>query len=62
MIIYSNRFTKKHVIGGSGIIDTLRNIFKKAAASSASKSSLSLKMASSELGREAITATKSAGK
>ena len=64
MIIYSNRFTKKHVIGGSGIIDTLRNILKKAAASSASKSSLSLmkKMASSELGREAITAAKSAGK
>ena len=64
MIIYSNRFTKKHVIGGSGIIDTLRNIFKKAASSSASKSSLSLmkKMASSELGREAMSAAKSAGK
>ena len=40
MIIYSNRFTKKHVIGGSGIIDTLRNILKKAASSSASKLSL----------------------
>ena len=64
MIIYSNRFTKKHVIGGSGIIDTLRNMLKKAASSSASKSSLSLmkKMASSELGREAITDSKSAGK
>ena len=64
MIIYSNRFTKKHVIGGSGIIDTLSNIFKKAASSSASKSSLALmkKMASSELGREATTAAKSAGK
>ena len=64
MIIYSNRFTKKHVIGGSGIMDTLRNILKKAAASSASKSSLALmkKMASSELGREAMTAAKSAGK
>ena len=64
MIIYSNRFTKKHVIGGSGIIDTLRNILKRAASSSASKSSLSLmkKMASSELGRDAITAAKSAGK
>ena len=64
MIIYNNRFTKKHVIGGSGITDTLRNILKKAAAYSASKSSLSLmkKMASSELGREAITAAKSAGK
>ena len=64
MIIYSNRFTKKHVIGGSGIIDTLRNILKKAASSRASKSSLSLmkKMASSELGREAITAAKSTGK
>ena len=64
MIIYSNRYTKKHVIDGSGIVDTIRNILRRAAASSASKSSLSLmkKMASSELGREAITAAKSAGK
>ena len=64
MIIYSNRYTKKHVIGGSGIVDTIENILRIAATSKAFRSSLALldKMASSELGREAITAEKSAGK
>ena len=64
MIIYSNRYTKKHVIGGSGIVDTIKNILRRAATSKVSRSSLAVlnKMASSELGREAITAAKSAGK
>ena len=64
MIIFSNSYTKKHVIGGSGMVDTIKNILRSAATSKASKSSLAVlnKMASSELGREAITAAKSAGK
>ena len=64
MIVYRNRYVKKHVIGGSGIIDTLKNIFRRAAASSASRaaSTLANKIAKTELGREAIMATKSAGK
>ena len=63
MIIYSNS-QRNTLLMEVELIDTLRNILKKAASSSASKSSLSLmkKMASSELGREAITAAKSAGK
>ena len=64
MIVYRNRYVKKHVIGGSGILDTLKNILRRAAASSASRaaSTLANKIAKTELGREAIMATKSAGK
>ena len=64
MIIYSNRYTKKHVIGGNGIVDAIKNILRRAAMVKASRSSLAIlnKMASSDLGREAITAAKSAGK
>ena len=64
MIIYSNRYTKKHVIRGSGIVDTIKNILRRAATGKASRSSLAIlnKMASSDLGREAITAAKLAGK
>ena len=64
MIVYRNRYVKKHVIGGSEILDTLKNILRRAAASSASRaaSTLANKIAKTELGREAIMATKSAGK
>ena len=64
MIVYRNRYVKKHVIGGSGILDTLKNILRRAATSSASRaaSTLANKIAKTELGREAIMATKSAGK
>ena len=64
MIVYRNRYVKKHVIGGSGILDTLKNILRRAAASSASRaaSTLANKIAKTEQGREAIMATKSAGK
>ena len=64
MIVYRNRYVKKHVIGGSGILDTLKNILRRAATSSASRaaSTLASKIAKTELGREAIMATKSAGK
>ena len=64
MIVYRNRYVKKHIIGGSGILDTLKNILRRAATSSASRaaSTLASKIAKTELGREAIMATKSAGK
>ena len=64
MIVYRNRYVKKHVIGGSGILDTLKNILRRAAASSASRaaSTLANKIAKTDLGREAIMATKPAGK
>ena len=64
MIVYRNRYVKKHVIGGSGILDTLKNILRRAATSSASRaaSTLASRIAKTELGREAIMATKSAGK
>ena len=64
MIVYRNRYVKKHVIGGSRILDTLKNILRRAATSSASRaaSTLASRIAKTELGREAIMATKSAGK
>ena len=64
MIVYKNRYVKKHVIGGSGILDTLKNILRRAATSSASRaaSTLASRIAKTELGREAIMATKSTGK
>ena len=64
MIVYRNRYVKKHVIGGSGILDTLKNILRRVATSSASRaaSTLASRIAKTELGREAIMATKSAGK
>ena len=64
MIVYRNRYVKKHVIGGSGILDTLKNILRRAATSSASRAAsiLASRIAKTELGREAIMATKSAGK
>ena len=64
MIVYKNRYVKKHVIDGSGILDTLKNILRRAATSSASRaaSTLATKIAKTELGREAIVASKSAGK
>ena len=64
MIVYRNRYVKKHIVGGSGIVDTLKNFLRRAAASSASRaaSTLANKIAKTELGREAIMATKSAGK
>ena len=64
MIVYRNRYVKKHIVGGSGIIDTFKNFLRRAAASSASRaaSTLANKIAKTELGREAIMATKSAGK
>ena len=64
MIVYTNRFVKKHIVGGSGIMDTLKNLLRRAATSSASRaaSTLASKIAKTELGREAIMASKSAGK
>ena len=64
MIVYRKRYVKKHVIGGSGVLDTLKNILRRAAASSASRAAFTLanKIAKTELGREAIMAAKSAGK
>ena len=64
MIIVSNkRIVKKHVIGGRGIFDVLKNVVKRAVASNATKSSLALmnKIAVSELGKTAISAAKTAG-
>ena len=64
MIVYRNRYVKKHIVGGSGIVDTFKNFLRRAAASSASRaaSTLANKIAKTELGREAIMASKSAGK
>ena len=64
MIVYTNRFVKKHIVGGSGIMDTLKNLLRRAATSSASRaaSTLASRIAKTELGREAIMASKSAGK
>ena len=64
MIVYRNRYIKKHVVGGSGIVDTFKNLLRRAATSSASRaaSTLASRIAKTELGREAIMASKSAGK
>ena len=64
MIVYRSRYVKKHIVGGSGIVDTMKNFFRRASASSASRaaSTLANKIAKTELGRETIMATKSAGK
>ena len=64
MIVYRNRYVKKHIVGGSGIVDTLKNLLRRAAASNASRaaSTLASKIAKTELGREAIMASKSVGK
>ena len=62
-IVTNKRSVKKHVIGGRGIFDTIKNVLKRAVASNASKSSLALmnKIAASELGKTAISAAKTAG-
>ena len=64
MIVYRNRYVEKHIVGGSGIVDTFKNLLRRAAASSASRaaSTLASKIAKTELGREAIMASKSVGK
>ena len=64
MIVYRSRYVKKHIVGGSGIVDTFKNFLRRAAASSAPRaaSTLAKKIAKTELGREAIMPTKSAGK
>ena len=64
MIVYRNRYVKKHIVGGSGIVDTFKNLLRRAAASNASRaaSTLASKIAKTELGREAIMASKSVGK
>ena len=64
MIVYRNRYVKKHIVGGSGIVDTFKNLLRRAATSSASRaaSTLASRIAKTELGREAIMASKSAGK
>ena len=64
MIVYTNRFVKKHIVGGSGIMDTLKNLLRRAATSSASRaaSTLASRIAKTELGREAVMASKSARK
>ena len=62
-IVTNKRSVKKHVIGGRGIFDTIKNVLKRAVVSNASKSSLALmnKIAASELGKTAISAAKTAG-
>ena len=64
MIVYRKRYVKKHIVGGSGIVDTFKNLLRRAAASNASRaaSTLASKIAKTELGREAIMASKSVGK
>ena len=64
MIVYRNRYVKKHIVGGSGIVDTFKNLLRIAATLSASRaaSTLASRIAKTELGREAIMASKSAGK
>ena len=64
MIVYRNRYVKKHIVGGSEIVDTFKNLLRRAATSSASRaaSTLASRIAKTELGREAIMASKSAGK
>ena len=64
MIVYRNRYVKKHIVDGSGIVDTFKNLLRRAAASNASRaaSTLASKIAKTELGREAIIASKSVGK
>ena len=42
MIVYGNRYVKKHIVCGSGIIDTLKNILRRAVASNASRAASTL--------------------
>lgn len=54
---------KKHVIGGSGLFDTVANFFKRIVSSSAARSAANTiaKAAATDVGKMALTAAKSAG-
>ena len=62
-IIPKKRYMKKHV-GGSGIFDTISNFFKRLISSNAAKSVASTiaNAASTDIGKTAIAAAKTAGK
>ena len=62
-IVTNNRSVKKHVIGGRGIFDTIKNVLQRAVSLNTTKSSLALmnKIAASELGKTALSAAKAAG-
>ena len=63
LIVTNKRSVRKHVIGGRGLFDTIKNVLKRAVASNTSKLSLALmnKFAASELGKIAKSAAKTAG-
>nr|XP_012554685.2 uncharacterized protein LOC105843624 [Hydra vulgaris] len=65
MLVINNKgYKRKHVVGGSGLFNFIKNMFSRQALTNALKASKSLavKAASSDLGKTAVGAAKSAGK
>lgn len=64
LIVQNKRYIKKHIVGGAGIFDTIKNFFKRVTSSNAAKliASAATKAAASDLGKTAISAAKTAGK
>jgi hypothetical protein len=64
LIVPKRRYIKVHVVGGSGIFDTLSNFVKRIISSNAAKSVASTiaNAASTDIGKTAIAAAKAAGK
>lgn len=64
LIVNNKRYVKRHLIGGSGIFDTVANLFKRLTGSTIAKSITSnlARAAASDLGKTAISAAKTAGK
>ncbi|XP_065664713.1 uncharacterized protein LOC136086346 [Hydra vulgaris] len=63
LIVNNKRYIKKHAVGGSGIFESIRDLFKRIKASNVTRLSSAMlkKMADTDLGKTAITGTKSAG-
>ncbi len=64
LIVNNKRYGKRHLIGGSGIFDTVANLLKRLSGSTIAKSIKSnlARAAASDLGKTAISAAKTAGK
>jgi hypothetical protein len=64
LIVKNKRYIKKHVVGGSGIFDTISSFFKRLVSSNAARSVVSnlSRAAASDIGKKAIGAAKTVGK
>jgi hypothetical protein len=64
LIVKNKRYIKRHVVGGSGIFDTISSFFKRLVSSNAARSVASnlSRAAASDIGKKAIGAAKTVGK